>query len=449
MSYLDNLSQGFQQSYSQVYRKPKYTRVGQTNVFSPRRISLNNLYGDQPVSYAMPTAPSLPTYAMERPAGAVTQPQTGIDVQDYLGGAGYEKVTDPLTRQEIYQPPVVEGDTYQDFAGNRYYGYNGEWVKLDYDTETGEYALPGEIEKEIYAPYYDTLERADEILRKVENSRRSEERARENDMTWAVPWIKLTPEEQEAMGYNRDRVPLVESVRNWLEEYAKGLITDLEKPEIELETDVLSWQQNMEDIVTQLSQGDLDIEDLAGSDNPMAGWVQGLVEESYKTGRVMGDFFDEEGNLAPELQDMMDFYENNPTYAENWRQWQRALASNALASGRTLNSGYYSDIVANAVSQTAAQTTDAVMQRMMTEIGEQYDYITDSMANMLREMGMQTDAELFSEQMRLAKESIEQDYEMGLQELAQAIAEANAARAGNIFTGIFGGILNGVLLALL
>ncbi len=218
---------------------------------------------------------------------------------------------------------------------------------------------------------------------------------------------------------------------------------------------LVSWQRQFENLVEnleaggfQLDDGTVDIEGLRNSDHPFGGWLSTVLEESYKTGRIMGDIVDEEGNLAPELTEMTEYFAQNEGLKQDYMDFNRQMASHAVASGKSLNSGYYSDHVANVISQTAFDITGQVSERIMDDIKKQYDYVANSFKSLLEEARSATEAETFGNALSQAYAGIEEQYRQWAETLAASVAETEAAAQGQQITGILTFILNLIGLAL-
>lgn len=218
---------------------------------------------------------------------------------------------------------------------------------------------------------------------------------------------------------------------------------------------LVSWQRQFENLAEnleaggfQLDNGTVDIEGLRNSDHPFGGWLATVLDESYKTGRIMGDIVDEEGNLAPELTEMTNFFAQNEGFKQDYMEFNRQMASHAIASGKSLNSGYYSDYVADVVSQTAFDITGQVSERIMDDIKKQYDYVTNSFVSLLEQARSATEAETFGNALSQAYAGIEEQYRQQAEIIAAQIAETEAAATGQKITGILGFILNIIGVAL-
>ncbi len=229
----------------------------------------------------------------------------------------------------------------------------------------------------------------------------------------------------------------------------------------ELEADFTNWQDQITDFMGTLESGDITYDPDTGTfvdaeGNTQTGWVadwmKEVVGQSYETGGISGELFtiDEDGNivLAEELQTMSDWFENNPDVQQDYMEYNRQLAAHAIASGKSLNSGYYSEAAANAVSNYAAQQTDQIAQVMMEDIGSQFEYIANSIANMMKDIWKGNQQQMFQEAMATQRAALEQQYDQWTQQMAANVAETNAARQGEIITSIFTFIINMGLLFL-
>ena len=135
MSYIDNLSQGYQNTYgggyTQMYRKQPQTQIGGSQIKAPMRISLDRMYGGMPT--APPGPPTAPTFPIDVPEDYV--PSAGYDDYDqYLEDQGWTLRTDD-TGVDFWLPPGERGDVYETSGGITYVYRGGEWR----EALTGEY----------------------------------------------------------------------------------------------------------------------------------------------------------------------------------------------------------------------------------------------------------------------------------------------------------------------
>ena len=223
----------------------------------------------------------------------------------------------------------------------------------------------------------------------------------------------------------------------------EGVLNQREGAQLEIQ----SWQDQMNAMISDLQSGKwttdagVDIEGMRNSGQPFANWMADVLEESYKTGSIMGDFVDENGNLAPELQTMEQYFQS-PEQERAYNKFSRELAFNALAKGQPLNSGYYSNYVADIVANRSAEIAGQVSDVMMKDIESQYTYIAESLKNMLQKAGRDAEAETLATQMATQYKALQQQYQEQADLLAAQIAEEDAARTGDIFTGVLAAILS-------
>lgn len=213
-----------------------------------------------------------------------------------------------------------------------------------------------------------------------------------------------------------------------------------------------SWQNQLENLMSGIQSGDisyidqnglLDTSALRKSDNIWGNWMADVLDKSQDTG-VIGDFLikDESGNLqlSSDMQTLLQHY-NDVVTPEQQRNMKNMRLS-ALQSGRSVYDPYYSDTLANYISDRSAEVADNVSKLMSTEMSDQYSYIMNSFKSVLAEAAGQTQAETFASQMNNMWTGIMSDYQMGLDQLAQQVAENNATSEGQTWGALIGFIAN-------
>jgi hypothetical protein len=228
------------------------------------------------------------------------------------------------------------------------------------------------------------------------------------------------------------------------------------------ESDFVNPQTQMENVLGKIKNEEINVTNDEGSLDTTAlreqgefgNWMADMLENSYKTGNLESDFYqtDESGNIVrdpdtnqplyvPEMQTMVNYLTNGtPEDQQRWNEYRREMAASALSQGHTMNSGYYQDQVAQNVANRAAQAGQQVSDYITKEITSQYEYIQNSMANALQEMGYVTDAEGFVSSMRLNYEQIMEKYRQGIEEIRVQVEEQQMARRGDAFGAMIGGL---------
>ena len=125
MSYLDSLTQGLSNTYSQVYRKPRYTQIGNTSLQMPRTISLDQMYAAPKKATPMPQIQT-PQYTIPPSPQAV--PAIGRQITDTtIEQSGFAKYQDRNTGQDVWMPvQTAEGEKLPE--GIQYDNTAGKWV---------------------------------------------------------------------------------------------------------------------------------------------------------------------------------------------------------------------------------------------------------------------------------------------------------------------------------
>jgi len=458
---MDSLSQGMQQSggYKKLARPSNYTQVGQTRVEAPLRVSLDRLYGGQ----QSPQAPQMPSYGAP-PAQTWSEPQvsqsgTDADLEAYLSGKGYDKETGHVTGWDTYRPAdPTHGQAYQDSGGTMllWNQNTGQWEGME-DSEFWQFASGADQSQmksftagltnmdKLIGENNQRISNLQMAIQNLESQDQGKTRNRNEIETYKQGIKKF---QQENAEYNQMKEQLNQEIAG-LEKSVEDRIRGGAEEYLETAPTAQTWQENLTGLLDNLDRdefmdddGEFDIEALRASDNVMADWVADILEDSSLTGMVAGDFMDEAGNLAPELQSLQDFFNNNPDMAAEQQRFSRSLAHNALQSGRSLNSGFYSDFVAGEVARVNAEVAEYTSGVIMKEIQGQYSYIANSFAQTLREAGRATEADMIQSQLSLAYTEMEQAFDQHSQDLSQRIAEQEAARRGQIFTGIITTLIN-------
>ena len=249
----------------------------------------------------------------------------------------------------------------------------------------------------------------------------------------------------------------------WLDERARiqGEINDLQgevvTPVIDTSLDTLAnYQDTLNNLVTQLNAGEVEFDPLTGQmtdsegnviEGAMSTWLSGMLAESYRTGNIAGDLYeiDEDGNLVmnESLQDMLDSFSTMDERTQGEiMEFNRQMAAHAIASGKSLNSGYYSEHVADIMAERNMQVTGQFSEMIMDEMQSQFDFIAQSMGDIMRGFMNEQELKAFNERMATEKAAIEEQMREQSELLAASVAEGDAARTGQIFTAIFSLIIN-------
>jgi len=514
MSYLDNLTQGLSNTYSQVYRKPRYTQIGNTSLQMPRTISLDQMYAAPKIETAPPQLRT-PQYTVPMPQEGI--PATGQRVPDIaIEEAGYAQYQDRNTGQSVWMPSqtaqggaLPEGIQYDNASGKWVWSAKlGTWLATKLEDgkyiispdqpfttqDIGGYAnkivaytqagrqttqdqynvLINQINEQLWPgkrvitdatsahnvfnqldqkhamliDQWEDLNTQNQILEnKLSILRRSH--YTKSEETAILDKIADVEAQMEDVASQQDAV---EAQKHYLWDNLANLdamqdILNQSKQE-GAQLEVQSWQDQMNTLMSDLQSGkwttdtgQMDIEAMRNSNEPFTKWMADVLEQSYKTGSIMGDFVDENGNLAPELQAMSDYFQS-PEQEQAYNKFSRELAFNALAKGQTLNSGYYSNYVADIVANRAAEISGQVSDVMMKDIEAQYTYIAESLKNMLVKAGRDAEAEALASQMDVQYATLQQQYQQQVDLLAAQAAADEAARTGDIFTGVLAAILS-------
>lgn len=417
-----------------LYRRQPYTYIGQTKLQSPFKLNYDTQYSQQ----AQSTAPNIGTYSF--PYSEDYTPTAGQQFnlesafpnmqQQWIKGAGAE---------QYFPTNGTEGQIYEDNAGVRWQLQAGQWRELGRNVETGAWQ---------YSDIDNLLADATKLVAD-----------KKTELALAQMKYALGPH-----GPGMENPRLTEAKQAYAD--AKAKLDELKKNKgpVNAEPNIIAPRQQMEDVLQSINTGELKLTNDEGvldtttlrGQGEFGNWMADMLENSYKTGALQSDFYqtDEQGNLirdeqtgkplyVPELQTMIDYITNGtPEDQQRWNQYRRDMAGYALAQGQTLNSGFYQEQLAQDVAMRASQASEQISSMMTKEIGMQYEYIQNSLANALTQMGYLTNEEQFIDAMRTNYAQIQESYREGIEELAQQVAEAEAARRGDIFGAIIGGIAN-------
>jgi len=473
MGYMDNLSQGYQNTYgggyTQMYRKQPQTQIGGSQIKAPMRISLDRMYGGVP--QGPPQAPPALQYNIPIPEDTY-QPTAGYtDYDAYLELQGFELYQDPQTGTELWRPAnATEGQVYTAPGGTPLIWEDNQWKlysesRAAYETGTGgvsfdeNYLMQGAITGTAHWTYYQAAQYG------MGNFGEMYEWARTNmgesrdygQWAWAmrqelIDVIANVNAADHVMGLSGANK---EAYVQQLTDIANGLLSETQRLQ-NVEPTSENWQDQLNSLTEQLAAGEIDYLDENGnldvtalieSGNIMGKWLADVLTTSFETGLIQSDFYDEEGNLVPELESMATYFESDPEAMEQWNRYNKELGMSAIARGQSMESAYYSETAANAVAGYGAQAADQVTKILQNEMKMQYEYIANSFKNVLTEMGRESEIEAFNIDMQNAYDEIMQTYDIGIQELADQIADGQSAQAGSIFSGIFSFIVNAAMMA--
>lgn len=211
---------------------------------------------------------------------------------------------------------------------------------------------------------------------------------------------------------------------------------------------IITWTEQYQNLLEKLDSGEISYIDETGNLDTtqlrqmgmVGNWFADVLENSYKTGLISGDIIQYNPDtgkyeFAPEIQEM----ENqiglmNEENKRAFQQFNRQLALNAIASGHSLNSGFYSDYTARGIAEYSANVADQISSVMMNEIQSQYQYIANSLKQGLVDIGVNVDMEQFTADIENQWSQIQQQYQQQVEALAQQAAENSAETMGNIVT---------------
>ena len=433
-----------------MYRRQPFTYIGQTKMSSPFKLN----YDTTIASAAQSTAPNVGTYTL--PQNEQSIPTSGQQMDLGTAFPGFKDQWVPGAGNVSFPVSGTPGQVYEDSNGNRWYltGYKGdfpEWKKIVQNKETGAWEF--EDKSQTMQPFtYEQQSQIDTLNAQIKAINRQ---------------LQFKPSTGAQYSGGREWVnPIWAQLEGQKAELQKQLNAITQTSRTIGEAEIFSPVTQMKNVMKGIGAGDIKITNDDGvldttdlrAQGGYGNWMADMLENSYKTGALQTDFYqtDAQGNVVkddnnkpvyvPELQTMINYITNGtPEDQQKWNQYRRDVAGYALAQGQTVNSGYYQDALASDIANRAAQASTQISTMMTKEIESQYEYITNSLGNALVEMGYLTTKEGFAQEMATNYAKINEAYREGIEELAQQVAEAHAARRGDVFAGILGGLTNVVL----
>jgi len=456
MGYMDNVGGGVQDSfggYQQMHRKPRYAQIGNTRMQAPLSLGLDKMYGGQQTMQSAPGMESPTKYSIPMPENYVSEGGFGgtnktAAYNQYLQERGWTK--DESGR---WMPEGTEQyQTYEDAGGNRYIYTNGEWKQMT-RTEEGKYTLGEDYAlqqaRAEQTRYVEKIDEARAALTEHEKLMPTPPNPRYAGNAAVQAYEAELAEWQAKKDELEHQIETYQSMIDWRK---NQIMQEVEREGATVDTQ--RWQDQLQGLMDQIEmgeisytdeEGNIDVSSLRESGNVMSDWLADVLEESANTGVIQGALTDEEGNLAPELETMVSYYESNPELQENFDRFNKQMAMNAIASGQSLNSAYYSEHTANIVADYSAQVGEHIVQTMMGELESQYNYVQNSFAAAMKQAGIDVDTDVFAANMERAYDAIREEYRQGIEQLAMAVAEREADRRGAIFSGILSFVIDSAL----
>lgn len=443
MGYLDSLPGGMQSAYggySQLYRKPQYTQIGQTRVSSPTKLPLGQgMYGSQGLE--LPSLPEPAPYSIPESPDTIPDTQYDVDYEQALQESGnWEQYTVASDNSQLWFPSnAQQGQQYTDIAGGTWVRWGNTWLKTIPDEQGGLKFADAEDQPIVGAAEIVDAQSQGDIDAQI--AALEQEKA-----------LLRTPAGGGAPGgaeapRNAERIREIDEEIDRL----RGL-TPGDVPAIDTSLDTLAnYEDTLENLIESLNDGDLTFDPLTGQltdaegniiEGAMSTWLSGMMAESYKTGDIAGALYevDEDGNItmSQELQDLMDSYSmlDERTQGE-MMEFNRQMAAHSLASGQSLNSGYYSEHVANVMADRSMKVTSTFSEQIGKEMQDQYSFIAESLSDIMKSFMSAEEVEAFNANMATQKDAIDEMIRQQSELLAASIAEADAAKTGQIITAIF------------
>lgn len=240
---------------------------------------------------------------------------------------------------------------------------------------------------------------------------------------------------------------IINAMVNGDQEFLDNLAMDLEeKAAASTEGDVIdltgewaggvSWVDDLQRIGQDFSDGNLDFEAMAQSDNPVERWFADVIGESYNTGLIAGPVVDEEGNINPQVEQWVASYD--PELEEQHEQYMKDLRLAALKRNQSSQDVVYNEALANYQTEAAMQVAQQVSGRLMNEMESSFRFIQNAITDALQMAGDQAAAAAFNESMDLEWDRAYQEYQQQLDMLAQEVAATKYRSNANFITGIAG-----------
>ena len=263
---------------------------------------------------------------------------------------------------------------------------------------------------------------------------------------WVTSWASVMAK---AILGNQDKIATIkdaiDNTKSQLEqarqdlENAKNLESNLPQASGEQQlSDITNWQQQLQDTVDKFRAGDISTnpQDLVNSDNWTERWLGTVLENAQKTGLIVDPFTDANGDLSPEIQNIINTYNENIANAHTQEMKNLRLA--AIMRGHSPNDVYYNEALSNWQAGASMEMANNISNLLVNEMQNSYQFISNALADALRASNKATEADMLQNEMSNQWAQALDDYKMKIESLAQEMADTNAAKQGQIITAIIG-----------
>ncbi len=201
--------------------------------------------------------------------------------------------------------------------------------------------------------------------------------------------------------------------------------------------EVTNWQQQLQDTIDKFRKGEISTNpaDLANG-NWAEQWLGKVIGDAQKTGLLVEPFTDANGNLSPEIQNIINTYNENIANAHTEEMKNLRLA--AIQRGHSPNDVYYNKTLSNWQAQASMEMANNISNLLVNEMQNSYQFITNALADALKASNKATEADMLQTEMGNQWAQALDNYKQQVQTLAQEMADTNAARQGQIVTAIIG-----------
>ena len=239
------------------------------------------------------------------------------------------------------------------------------------------------------------------------------------------------------VNYLKGKIPEADDIWNRLNAPEPNKIPAGAQPGYQELSNITDWQTQLQDTIDKFRKGEISTnpEDLKNG-SWAEQWLGDVVEQAQKTGLLVTPFTDENGNLSPEIQNIIDSYNEN--IANQHMEIMKNLRLAAIQRGHSPNDVYYNEALSNWQAGVSMQIANNISNMLVGEMQNSYQFVSNALADALKASGRATEAEALQTQMENQWAQALDDYKMQIEALSQEMADTEAARQGQVITAIIG-----------